>query len=109
MLGLLVDKFITDEDNLKKLRELISVSRFLQMLIEDAEAIANERAEEKVTERVTKEVTENVTKEVTESVTNKRNLEFVQNSLKKGLSVDLIKELTGLDDLAIENLQLEVS
>jgi hypothetical protein len=93
MLGLLVDKFITDEDNLKKLRELISVSRFIQMLIEDAEAIANENVKERVTRNARNELT----------------LEIVQHALKNGHSIDAIKNFTGLDDLAFENLQLEVN
>jgi hypothetical protein len=43
------------------------------------------------------------------AVVNKRNIEIAKNALKKGLSVDIVKDITGLDELAIENLQLEIS
>jgi hypothetical protein len=36
MLGLLAEKFITDENELKKLKELISMSKLFEMIIEDA-------------------------------------------------------------------------
>jgi hypothetical protein len=77
MLGLLADKFITDENELKKLKELISMSRLFEMVIEDA------LAEHKV--------------------------EIAKNALNKGLSVEIIKDITGLDEIEIENLKLEIS
>jgi hypothetical protein len=41
MLGLLAEKFITDENELKKLKELISMSKLFEMVIEDALAERN--------------------------------------------------------------------
>jgi hypothetical protein len=45
--------------------------------------------------------------ETAKEAVNMRNLEIAKNALKEGLSLDLIRKITGLDDAFLNNVKLE--
>lgn len=89
MLGLLAEKFITDEEQLKRLKELISMSKLFEMLIEDAKVIAEERAEAKVK--------------------NNTKAEIAKKLLRRGVPIIDVSEDTGLPESTVNNLLVEIS
>jgi hypothetical protein len=80
MLMLLAEKFIPDMEILRKIKELMTMGAIAEMIIEDArnDIIMDEK---KVTAR---------------------------NALKKNLSIDTISFITGLDEAAIRDLQVQI-
>ena len=61
-------------------------------------------AVKKAEEQITKDVTDRVTKEVTKEVTKKTILELAKRLKESGVSVDIIKNTTGLSQEQINKL-----
>ena len=72
MLNMLAEKFITNKDELQRLKGLINMGVIADMIRED----------EKV--------------------------EIAKNAIKKGLPIDTISDITGLDESTIRDLQAEI-
>jgi len=73
MLALLAEKFINDEERLRRLKELINMGVIAEMIRED------------------------------------RDIEIAKKAILKGLSIDTISDITGLDESTIQDLQSEMA
>jgi predicted transposase/invertase (TIGR01784 family) len=81
MINLLAEKFIGDKEKIRKLREVLNMTAVMEMIRE----------------------------ETREEAIQDNKIEIAKNALAEGLSLDVIKRITGLTAKQIKQIQAELN